>query len=140
MPYRVRNEGVALRGFAELQRALREIDRKQSAELRKRLRNVGQDVAKVARNNVTHESGRHFGSPAIEDSIRVAISRNSAAVYSTAPHGGVQNVGGRVGHGAILKRADVSQYMNRAVAQTREEVARELDGLLDWLVDTFERG
>lgn len=135
-----RESGAALSGFTEVQRALAEIDNGTAKELRRRLRIVGQDVAEVAGRNVSHKTGRHGPGPRLGGSIKVTVSRGSASVYSTAPHGGAQNVGGRVGRrgATILKRADVSGYMTHAVQSEREHVADELDGLLDWLDKTFK--
>lgn len=137
---RSRDQGVALRGFTEIQAVLKAIDSGQAGELRKRLKRVGESVAAVARENVEHKTGRHFGSPSLSSGIKVAITRNSAAVYSASPHGGVQNFGGRVGrdHLTVIRRADVSHYMTKAVASSRDDVADEMDSLLDWLINTFE--
>jgi hypothetical protein len=139
---RDREQGIAVRGFAELQKVMKTIDADTMKELRKRLKIVGKDVAEAARGGVSHKTGRHGGSPRIEDSIQATVTQNAASVYSTAPHGGAQNYGGRVGrnHATVLARAEVSQYMTRGVKSQREHVAEEMDSLLDWVVDTFDRG
>lgn len=135
---RIRDEGIAVSGFSEIQKALATIDKGIQRELTKRLRKVGHGVALTAGRNVTSRTGRHSGQR-IERSIKVAVNRNSASVYSTAPQGGVQNVGGRVGrhHATLIKRSDVSQYMTKAVSSSRDEVTQDLEGLLDWLTEEF---
>ncbi len=152
MAYAVRDQGVILHGFAELNDALARIEGGKGNfgveyELQRRLRIIGETVAKAAPQFVTHKTGRH-GDPAIprlEDSVRVSVTKRSASVYSIAEHGGVQNVGGGPhagwpARGPHVKAADASHWMSRAVASKREFVDAEMDGLLDWLEAEFERG
>jgi hypothetical protein len=138
----IRDEGVVVEGFAALQRVLKQIESGAHPELKKRLKVIGDHVAKTARGNVSHKTGRHFGSPRIESSIKVSVTARGASVYSTAPHGGVQNVGGRVGrsHLTVIKRAEVSGYMTKAVQSDREFVQHETEALVQWLLRTFQNG
>jgi phage gpG-like protein len=77
----------------------------------------------------------------LRDTIKVSVARSSASVYSTSVYGGVQNFGGRVGrnHATLIKRASVSQYMTRAAQTNKERVAREVEGVLDWLAEELEK-
>ena len=144
--YAVRNQGIAMAGFTQLQRALLRIagvgDYGLAYELRRRLALIGETVAEAAPQYVTHKTGRHGNpdEPRLEDSVRVNVTTNMASVYSTAIHGGVQNVGGQVGRKrrTLLKRADVSQWMNKAVNAEKPYVEEELEGVIDWLVHEFE--
>lgn len=147
----VRDQGVVLRGFAELNAALTRIEGGRGNfgvehELQRRLRTIGEEVAKAAPQFVTHRTGRHGdpGVPRLEDSVQVSVGARSASVYSTAEHGGVQNVGGGphagwAARGPHIKAQNASHWMNRAVASKREFVQAELDGLLDWVEAEFER-
>lgn len=144
--YAVRDQGLAMRGFTELQRALTRIGSKSEFgleyELARRLRGIGERVAETAPLYVQHKTGRDAVSPnpRLEESVKVSVTLRSASVYSTAAHGGAQNVGGQVGRNraTLLKRAEVSQWMIRAVSSTSPWVAEQMDGLLDWLVAEFE--
>lgn len=134
-----RGDGVSVDGFAQLLRALKRVDDGLFPELHSRLKAIGARVELVAAGNVTHRTGRSGSTPRIEDSIKVSVTQTSASVYSTAEHGGVQNYGGRVGHGAVIKRAAVSQYMTVAVKDTQPWVKEEMDGLISWLLTEFEK-
>jgi len=113
-------------------------------ELQQRLRTIGEAVAKAAPQFVSHRTGRHGdpGNPSLEESVRVSVTQRQASVYSTALHGGAQNVGGKVGrnHATLLKRADVSGWMIKAVGSEREFVREEVDSLLEWLEREFVAG
>jgi phage gpG-like protein len=147
--YSVRDQGLYMRGFTNLTKALARIDGEGISdfgiayELRRRLTEIGESVARAAPGYVSHRTGRHGdpSQPTLEESVRVRVTQNLASVYSTAVYGGVQNVGGRVGrnHATLLTRAAASGWMNKAVAETAGYVAGELDGLLDWLLAEFER-
>ncbi len=153
MPYIVTTEAIQVRGYKELSKALERVGGQERAnfgvsyELKNRLRTIGEKVAKAAPQYVTHKTGRH-GDPAVprlEDSVRVSVTQKAAAVYSTAIHGGVQNVGGGphaggwAGRGPHVRRADASRWMIKAVASQRAETEKELDGLVDWVVRELER-
>jgi hypothetical protein len=152
MPYAVRDQGILVNGFAGLQRALERIEGGKSNfglsyELQKRLRTWGETVAKSAPGFVTHRTGRHGGpgNPRLEDAVKVSVTTKSASVYSTALHGGVQNVGGGphagwAARGPHVRKANASGWMNRAVASNAAFVEAEMNGLLDWLVREFEAG
>jgi hypothetical protein len=152
MSYAVRDQGVVLHGFSELNDALARIEGAKGNfgveyELQQRLRAIGEEVAKAAPQFVTHKTGRH-GNPGVqrlEDSVRVSVTTRSASVYSTAEHGGVQNVGGGPhagwpARGPHVRAANASHWMNRAVASKRDYVDAELDGLLDWIEAEFQAG
>jgi phage gpG-like protein len=149
MAYAVRDQGLAMVGFQQLNAALQRIgggraDYGLAYELQRRLRIVGDTIARSAPSFITHRTGRHgdVANPTLEESVRTSVTQRSASVYSTALHGGVQNVGGKVGrnHATILKRAEVSRWMIQAVTTNRAFVEGELDGLLDWLTAEFEAG
>lgn len=141
--YAVRDQGIVLHGFAQLQEALRRIegvgDFGLAYEVQAQMRRIGEKIAKDAPGFVTHKTGRHSdpNQPRLEESVKVSTTLRSASVYSTAIYGGVQNVGGRVGHGAIVKRADVSHWMERAVATNQKYVQAEVEALLDRLLKEF---
>lgn len=135
---RVGETGVVISGFAQLQRALRRVGDGIQPELRTRIKKIGDHVKDVAEANVEHKTGRHSGSPTIEAGLKVSVQQRGASVYTTAPHGGVQNVGGMVeGRGPHVKRASASHYMDRAVTTSEAFVEQETEGLLDWLETTF---
>jgi hypothetical protein len=152
MPYRVSDQGIAVVGFKELQAALQRIGGGKSDygleyELQRRLRVVGETVAKSAPGFVTHRTGRHgnAGEPPLEDSVKVSVTMGSASVYSTDAYGGAQNVGagpkaGWQARGPHIQRGKASGWMNQAVSSQRGFVEAELMGLLDWLRLEFERG
>ena len=142
MAFKTRDAGIAVRGLGEIQRALKSIDDGTYPELRARLKAIGVEIAHAAPGFVRHKTNRHSGIPRIEDSVRVSLNRNSASIYSIAPHGGVQNVGGRIGrnHATIIKRSDASHYMDKAVASKRGFVEAEFDAVLDWIEQEFGRG
>jgi hypothetical protein len=140
MPPPVRDAAVAVRGFEEIQRALLTIGEGAEPELRKRLRNIGEEVARAAPGFVTHKTGRHGGSgnPALESSVRVSVGLRSASVYSTALHGGVQNVGGGphagwAARGPHVQHKNASEWMNKAVRSKQAFVEAEILDLLAWV-------
>lgn len=122
----------------ELREALRrlagpDVNRLMKAELRA----IANEVRNQARAGVSNRSGRGKGD--LARSIRASVTQRGASVYSGLPYARVQDEGGRVGHGAILKRADVSQYMTRATRNSQATVSRRLQGLLDAITSEFER-
>src|SRR5262245_52792919 len=144
MPAKVLDQGIVVHGFAQLNAALNRIagpgEFGLEYELQRRLREIGKIVADAAPHYVTHRTGR--GSGELEHSVKVSVTGRAASVYSTSVYGGAQNVGahpkrGWDARGPHIKRADASRWMNKAVAATRPAVAREMDGLLDWLVAEF---
>lgn len=147
--YAVRDQGLAVVGYQQLQAALQRIgggkgDYGLAYEVQRRVRIIGEAVAQAAPKFVSHRTGRHGdpGNPSLESSVRVSATQWSASVYSTALHGGVQNVGGKVGrnHATLLKRADVSAWMIKAVGSERAFVAAEIEDLLSWLEREFVAG
>lgn len=138
MPQNVK-EGVVVSGLTDMQRVLKKGGSELGPELKKRLKDVGEGiVAPVARRYAPQgvRSARYrFSGPSLHESIRAGATQKGATVYSTSVYGGVQNFGGKVGrnHATLLKRADVSQYMTRAVRETRVPVTRHVEGTLDWL-------
>jgi hypothetical protein len=148
MAFAVRDQGIAMNGFTELNRALQRIDGGRGNfgieyELQHRLRVVGETVAKAAPQFVTHKTGHETGE--LEGSVKVSVTTKSASVYSTSVYGGAQNSGaapkaGWKARGPHIQRKNASKWMSRAVASEREFVKEEMDGLLDWLVEEFNRG
>jgi hypothetical protein len=148
--YAVRDQAIVLNGYTQLTQALQRIEGRGNFgadyEMQRRLRTVGETVAKAAPQFVTHTTGRHGsqGNPHLEDSVKVSVTARSASVYSTAEHGGVQNVGGGpktgwAARGPHVKRDRASKWMIRAVASEQEFIREEMDGLVDWVVEEFER-
>jgi hypothetical protein len=123
---------AAVKGLAELQRALRRVEGNSDKDLKRHLRVIGTTVKTRAAGNLSHRTGRHGEGPTIEGSLRVGVVQRGVSVYTTAPHGYVQDRGGRVGrhHATLLARGSVSQYMTRAVVEGQSTVARELDALM----------
>jgi hypothetical protein len=152
MAFTVKDQGIAMVGFTQLNAALQRIgggkgDFGLAYELQRRLAVVGETVAKAAPGFVTHRTGRHGdpSEPMLEESVKVSVTMNSASVYSSAIYGGVANVGGGphagwAARGPHVQKANASHWMSRAVASERGFVDSELNGLLDWLVVEFERG
>jgi hypothetical protein len=150
MAYKVQDQGVAMVGFTQINQALQRIAGGRANfgieyELQRRLRTIGETVAKAAPGNITHKTGRHGDDSGgrLEDSVKVSVTTRSASVYSTSVYGGVQNVGGGPhagwkARGPHVKRASASQWMNKTVNSQKAFVEAELDGLLDWLVHEFE--
>lgn len=134
------NGAVAVQGFAQLQAALRRIEDGSQAELRARLRVVGEHVKDAARGNVPHKTGRHGEGPHIEDALKVSVVAKGASVYTTAPQGGAINVGAwvKTGRGPHIKRADASHYMDRAVSGSTRILEAQTQAVMDWLITTFE--
>jgi|SRR6185437_9203551 len=149
--YAVADQGVAVHGFTELNAALRRIEGGRGNfglqyELQQRLREMGEAVARAAPQFVTHDTkNARPGKPRLEDSVKVSVTARSASVYSTAPHGGVQNVGGGpkagwAARGPHVKAAKASHWMNRAVASNAAVIEAEMEELLDFIVREFEAG
>ena len=132
---------VAVKGLRELQAALKRGDANTSKQLTRELRELAKGVQRQARSNVEHKTGRHGGPdvPKLAPSIRTSVTRTGATVYSNAPHAAAQDLGARVGKGAILQRSQVSRYMTRAVDESKSEIERGMDRVLDRLGRDFER-
>lgn len=137
-----KNGGVAVSGFAQIQRGLASIEGGAKSEVRKRFVEVGGYVKTRAAANVTHKTGRHVGIPSIEDGLKISVLQKGVSIYTTAPHGGVQNVGAwtRQGRGPHVSRKNASRYMDRAVKQSAPFVERETQAVIDWALKSFERG
>jgi hypothetical protein len=142
------DQAIVLNGFTQLSRALRRVEGGPGNfglgyELQRRLRTVGETVAKAAPGFITHRTGR--GSGELEGSVKVSVTTRSASVYSTSVYGGIQNFGGGphggwAARGPHIRKANASHWMDRAVNSQTAFVAKELDGLIDWLIDEFEAG
>lgn len=131
----VNNGSIALSGFRELIYALGSIEDGADLEARKRIRTVGERVALVAAGNAPRRTGE------LQHSIKTSVALASASVYSSAVYGGAINFGAwSRGRGPHIKRGSASHYMDRAVKETAPWVAQEMDSLLDWAQDKFERG
>jgi hypothetical protein len=146
--YRTVDAGVAVRGWKELTRTLHQLSSKADFgieyELQRRLRVIGEKNAKAAERFITHKYG-HTKTDPLEGSMRVSVTQNRAAVFSTSAHGGVQNVGGGpaagwAARGPHVKRANASKFAIRGVQAEREWTQAEMEGLCDWIVEEFERG
>jgi hypothetical protein len=130
-----RDSAIAIRGLKELQAALKRSDEVAAKALRTELRGIADTVRDKARGNVTHKTGRHGGAdvPRLGPSIKTSVTNTGASIYSKAPHAIVQDTGGQVGRGksTLLKRASVSRYMTKAVAESEGDVERAMDRVLD---------
>lgn len=131
---------VAVRGLTDLQRALRRVEGSAGPELHASLKDIAGHVRDRAAGNVTNRTGRHGAGPTIRGSLRASATQRGASIYTTAPHGYVQDRGGQVGrHGAtLLRRGAVSQYMTRAVVSERAATLARLDRLLAGFGREFE--
>ena len=125
---------VAVHGFAGLQAALKRIEDGVQPELRRKILEIGAQVALVAAGNAPRDTGQ------LQHSIKVSAFSRGASVYSTADYGGVQNVGAmtRSGRGPHVKRGRASHYMDKAVTETSPWVEQEISSVLDWLLTTFQ--
>lgn len=126
--------GVYAQGLAGIQRVLKRSEHELAPQLKTRLRQGGELVVPVAKANAPFGSRYNFGTP-LRDTIKTSVTQRGASMYSTSVYGGVQNYGGRVGrnHATVLKRANVSQYMTKAVDSTHVAVVAHVEGTLDWL-------
>lgn len=130
--------GVSVVGFEEIYRALKAIEGGMPREVRAKLRAVGNIVKNAAAKNVTHKWPDRPVSIRLAESLKVSLTQKSASVYSTAPHGGAQNVGAMSkGSGPHITRAHASRYMNAAVDEKRSWVAAQMDEVLDWATAEF---
>jgi len=129
-------DAILVRGFAQLQRALQQIESGVQPELRARLRTIGDRVGLVAAGNAPRLTG------ALQHSIKTNVTARAASVYSTAVYGGAINYGAwtQGGRGPHITRAGASHYMDRAVSQLAPWVHQETEAVLDWLLTTFQGG
>lgn len=150
MAFKISEQGIAMGGFSELNAALRRVEGGRGNfgleyELQKRLREIGETIAKSAPGFVTHNTGRHGNTGLrLEDSVKVSVAATSASVYSTAVHGGAQNSGagphaGWAARGPHIQKDRASRWMTKAVNSKRAFVQAEMEGLVDWVVEEFER-
>jgi hypothetical protein len=148
MALQVRDQAVHMNGFTGLNRALQRIDGGRANfgleyELQRRLRTVGETVAKAAPQYVTHNTGP--GTGVLEGSVKVSVTTKTASVYSNSVYGGAQEYGagpkaGWAAQGPHIQRANASKWMTKAVESQKAFVAVEMDSLLDWVVEEFNRG
>lgn len=134
-------QAVAVRGLRELQTALKRGDVNTSKHLVRELRELAKGVQRKARSNIEHRTGRHGDPdlPKLASTIRTSVVRTGASVYSNQPYAAAQDLGARVGKGAILQRSQVSRYMTRAVDESKGDIERGMDRVLDRLGRDFER-
>lgn len=132
---------AGVKGLVELQRALRRVEGDAGKDLKRRLRVIAVGVQGRARGNVSHKTGRHGEGPTIGQSLRVSVTQRGASLYTTAPHGFVQDRGGQVGRNraTLLRRDSVSQYMTRAVVSEQAHVRGQLAEMLDDFGREFEK-
>jgi hypothetical protein len=135
-------EAIVVSDLAPLMKALRRIEGTAARDLRRELREIANDVKMTAQAGVRHTTGRHGGPnvPRLAQSIKATTTGSGASVYSQAPHAAVQDVGGQIGHGAIIPRARASHYMTGAVREAQPYISRRMEGLLDEFGREFERG
>lgn len=129
-----RGDAIVIEGFSQLQQALGRIENGVQPELRRRLKAIGDKVALVAAGNAPRITGE------LQHSLKTSVTNSSASIYSTAVYGGAQNFGAwtKNGRGPHISRARASHYMDRAVTELSAWVEQETNGVLDWLLTTFE--
>ncbi len=138
------NNAIVVEGLADLQRALRATEVGVEKEVQARIRLIGEEVKRRAAANVQHKTNRHAADgESIEARMGISVVLRGASIYTTAIHGGVQNVGGGphagwAARGPHIKRADASHYMDRAVTSSRAFVEQETEAVMDWLQTTFQ--
>jgi hypothetical protein len=133
------SNAIVVQGFEDLQRALRATEIGVQKEVQSRIKVIGAHVAEAAKGNVPHATGRHSSEPSIEAGMRVSAVLRGASIYTTAVHGGVQNVGAwSKARGPHIRRQDASHYMDRAVTSSKPFVEAETQAVLDWITTTFE--
>jgi phage gpG-like protein len=135
-------EAIVVSDLAPLMKALRRIEGTAARDLRRELREIANDVKMTAQAGVRHTTGRHGGPnlPRLRDSIKASTTNAGASIYSESPYASVQDVGGQVGKGAIIRRASASHYMTGAVREAQPYISRRMEGLLDEFGREFERG
>lgn len=140
-PLRSRDEVIAVDGLKALQGAFKRAAGEADKELRKELQSLGRPIAESARSRITHKTDRHGDPhlPHLADTIRVSATQAGVSIYSVQPYAAVQDFGGRVGNDAVVKRADVSQYMTGAVRAAAPDIERKLETVLDNIGAEFER-
>lgn len=97
--------------------------------MRRSLREIAEPVRARARANVKHKTGRRGAGSPLEPSIRIGVTARAVSVYSNKPHAAVQDLGGRVGQGALITRASASAYMTKAVQESGADVETSLEHL-----------
>lgn len=124
-----RDSALHVRGLAQLQKALRDVEGDVGPDLRKRLREVAEPARSRAMANVQHKTGRHGQEKKhLADTIKVGVTQRAVSIYSTSPYAAVQDIGGHVGHGAVIERAKASHYMTKAVQIKEAEAALQAAG------------
>lgn len=131
-------DAVHVRGLASMQRAFRQVEGDLSKTLRKELREAAKPIAAKAQSNVPHKTGRHGKDGPIK--VRVGVTQKAVSIYSNAPHSAVQDMGGRVGHGAVITRASASAYMSKAVKSSRADIEAGLERVGRTIEQEYGRG
>lgn len=132
---------LAVEGLGDLRRALKRVDAEADKAVRRELKEIGDAVRDRAARNVEHKTGRHNpGQKHLEHTLKTSVTRNAVTVFSNAPHAGVQDRGGRVGHGAIIHRARASGYMTKAVSQSKRDTEAALGDIGRRLEADFKKG
>lgn len=128
------DQSVQVFGLAELQRALKATGQEASKATRAALRGIARPVQRRAQGNAPVDSGKLRGS------IRIGVTTKSVSVYSNKPYAAVQDLGGRIGKGAVIQRADASHYMTNAYRDSKPDTEQALRELSDRIADEYERG
>lgn len=126
--------GVYLEGLSDLRRALKRVDRELDRSLAKSLREIGKKV----RDRVRAGALRFAQSHTLEKSLRYSVKQKTASIYSDVVYSRVQEYGGRVGHGAVIRRADAHHYMTEGIAASRRVIDSNLESVLDDLAAAYE--
>lgn len=131
---------IQVEGLAALQRALRRTGTGTDRLVKTRLRQLANRVRDRARASVEHKTGRSGDQPPLAGSLKTSVTQKGASVYSDALHAGVQERGGRVGHGAVIPRASASAYMTKALAKSQADTEKELLAIGSSIEREFARG
>lgn len=131
------SDAVVVKGFEQLQRVLGRMEDGVEIELRKRIKELADQVGLVAAADAPRRTG------VLQHSIKTSVTRRGASIYSNVVYGGAINYGaypklGPQHRGPHIKRSGASHYMDRAVDQTKPWVEKEMQDVMDWLITTFE--
>lgn len=134
-------DAIIVSGIPELRRALKAAGDGADKRLRADLKQIGEGVLKVAKANApVGPRPKRSSTRPLRESLRIAVNAKGVSVYSNELHAAVQDVGGRVGNGAIVPRARASHYMTKAVKDSAADTTKALERLLDSLERDFASG
>lgn len=124
------NETIRVHGIADLQRALRQMDKDAPKELAAELATISDFVLQRARAKVPHLTGAARGSMKVKKQQRgaaLAVGGTKAEYYPWL------DFGGRVGRNRSVRRDVIpgGRYIYPTVAQHDDEIKRMVDVVLE---------